>query len=101
MINAIIKGLLSILSTLVKLITFIPNQIITAALPDISSFVVTTSNNIVNLFDGITWGLGFVPSAVLSALLFIFSVEIAKHSIWVLTNVFYRIWEVLQRVKFW
>lgn len=101
MINAILKGLLNIIATLIQVVTWPLNELITAAIPDISEQInqVTTTFN--TIFGGIGWALGFIPSSVLSTLVFILTIEIVKHTIYISTRTLCEVWNIFQKIKFW
>ena len=101
MIQAIFKFLLNILATLVQVVVWPINQIIVNALPDLSEKIQQVSNGFNTLFSGIGWSLGILPSSVLSVLIFIVSVEIIKHTIFLSTHTLTKIWTILQKIKFW
>ena len=101
MIQAIFKFLLNILATLVQVVVWPINQIIVNALPDLSDKITQVTNGFNTLFSGIGWALGILPSSVLSVLIFIVSVEIIKHTIFLSTHTLTKLWTILQKIKFW
>lgn len=101
MLNAILSGLLNILAGLIQIICFIPNWIIENTLPDISQQITQVTNGLNDLFNGIGWALGLLPPGVLGVLTFILGVEIAKHTIFISTHTLIKVWNVLQKIKFW
>ena len=101
MIQSIFKFLLNILASLVQVVVWPINQIIVNALPDLSEKIQQVSNGFNSLFSGLGWALGMLPSSVLVVLIFIVSVEIIKHSIYLSTHAILKIWTILQKIKFW
>lgn len=101
MIQAIFRFLINFLATIVQKIVWPINQIIIATLPDISSKINEVTTGFSNLFGGIGWALGLLPPGILPILLFILTVEIAKHTIYISTHVLMKVWTVLQKIKFW
>lgn len=101
MLNAILTGLLNILAGLIQIICFIPNRIIEATLPDISQQITQVTDGLSTLFSGIGWALGLLPPGILGVLTFILGVEIAKHTIFISTHTLVKVWNVLQKIKFW
>lgn len=99
------KGLfdliLSILASLIQIIILPINLLITSLLPDLSEKILEVSNNIETLFTSLTWALGVVPSSVIVTLLFILSVEIARHTIFVSTHIISLMFNIIRRIKFW
>lgn len=101
MFQLLFKLILNLLATLLQTLLIIPNAIISNALPDLSSKIVEVTQTITGMIGNITWALGIIPAPVIAALLFIITLEIAKHSIYVLTHMFLKVWEVIQKIKFW
>lgn len=101
MFQLLFKLILNLLATLLQIILAPLNVLISGALPDISSKIVEVTKTITNMFSNITWALGIIPTPVITALLFIITLEIAKHSIYVLTHMLLKVWEVIQKIKFW
>lgn len=101
MFQLLFKLILNLLATLLQTLLIIPNAIISNALPDISSKIVEVTQSITSMVGNISWALGIIPAPVIAALLFIITLEIAKHSIYVLTHMLLKVWEVIQKIKFW
>ena len=101
MIQAIFRFLMNLLATLIQVIVWPINQVIISTLPDISSKISEVTSGFNSLFGGIGWALGLLPPGILGVLLFILTVEIAKHTIYVSTHTLTKVWSVLQKIKFW
>ncbi len=101
MFQLLFKLILNLLATLLQTLLIIPNAIISNALPDVSSKIIEVTQTITSMVGNITWALGIIPAPVIAALLFIITLEISKHSIYVLTHMFLKVWEVIQKIKFW
>ena len=101
MIQAIFKFLLNILATLVQVVVWPINQIIVNTLPDLSDKITQVTNGFNTLFSGMSWALGMLPNSVLVVLVFIVSVEIIKHTIFLSTHTLTKLWTILQKIKFW
>lgn len=93
--------ILDLLASIVQLIMWPLNQVIVVAFPNISDRVVETSNNLANMFDGMAWAIGLIPEPVRLILITILGIEIAKHSIYFTTHVIVKLWNVVQKLKFW
>lgn len=93
--------IINLLATVIQIVIYPINLIITNALPDISNQLLTISSNISSVFSGISWGLGLLPPGILGVLTFIISVEIAKHTIYVSTHTLIKVWNLFQKLKFW
>lgn len=89
------------LASLIQILCWPLNQIISSALPDLSDKISYVTSTINTVFNSLSWGLGLLPSAVIEVLLFIVLVEIAKHTIFKSTHMLVKVWNVLQKIKFW
>ena len=101
MFKALFNIIINLLATVIQLICWPVNAVITTALPDISSKLLEVSNSLNNLFDSMTWALGLLPQSLIEVLLFILTIEIAKHTIFKSTYMLLRVWNVFQKIKFW
>lgn len=101
MFKALFTGLLNLLASVIQLICWPVNQIISNALPDLSDKILVVTNTLNSVFDSITWALGLIPPLIIETLLFILTIEIAKHTIFVSTHTLIKVWNVFQKIKFW
>lgn len=101
MIQAIFKFLLNLLATVIQLIVWPINQLFINFLPNVSDKITQVNNGITNLFSGMGWALGLLPPGILPVLIFIITIEIAKHTIWANSHMIIKVWNVLQKIKFW
>ena len=101
MLNAILKGLLNLVATLIQVITWGPNQVISSAVPDLTEQINQVTNTFSTIFGGIGWALGLIPPAVLTTLIFVITIEICKHTIFVSTHTLLKVWNIFQKIKFW
>lgn len=101
MAKALLNVILNLMGTLIQIVTYIPNQIIKSTLPDISDKVVEVMNNISSIFESMTFALSFIPPYILGILIFIVTIEIAKHTIKISTHTLIKVWTLFQKVKFW
>lgn len=101
MFKALFTIIINMLASVIQLICYIPNQIVSSTLPDLSNKILQVTNTLNSVFDSITWGLGLLPDIIIETLLFIITVEIAKHTIFVSTHMLIKVWNVLQKIKFW
>lgn len=101
MIQAIFRFLLNLLASTIQVIVWPVNQLFVTLLPDVSNKIIEVNNGISNLFSGIGWALSLLPPGILPTLIFILGVEIAKHTIWANSHMIIKVWQVLQKIKFW
>ena len=101
MFKALFSLVFNLLATIIQAICYPLNLIITNALPDLSSKINEVTNGIGNLFSTLTWALGLIPNPIVETLLFIITVEVAKHTIFFFFHTLTKIWTVIQKLKFW
>ena len=101
MLQSIFQFILSLLASIIQIVVWPINQLITLVLPDLSDKITFVGQNISVLFTGVTWGLGIIPPVVLTTLLFILSIEIVRHTLFISTHVITLIFDLIRRIKFW
>lgn len=99
--KAIFKFLLNMLATVIQVIVWPINQIFVNLLPDVSDKITTVTTGISSLFSGMAWAVGMIPLTLKATLLFILTIEVAKHTIWANSHMIIKVWTVLQKIKFW
>lgn len=101
MFKALFKIIIDLLATLIQIVVWPINTLISNTLPDLSDKILSVTNTLNSVFDSITWGLGILPNILVETLLFILLVEIGKHTIYVSTHTLIKVWNILQKIKFW
>lgn len=101
MAKALFKFLLNLLATVIQVVVWPLNQIFSATMPNISTKITEVSTGISDLFSGMNWALGLIPTPLLQTLTFILGIEIAKHTIFANSYMITKVWLVLQKIKFW
>lgn len=101
MFAAIINFLLNLIGSIIQVVLIPFNLIFTNALPDLTSQINQVINGISELFKGIGWALGLLPPGILPVLIFVITIEICKHTIWANAHMIVKVWNVLQKIKFW
>lgn len=101
MIQAIFQFLMNLLATVIQIIVWPINAIITATLPDLSGKIQSVAEVFATVFNTITWATGLIPDSIIGTIIFILTVEIAKHTIFTSTHTLLKVWNVLQKIKFW
>lgn len=101
MIQAIFKFLMDLLATVIQIIVWPINTVITATLPDLSDKIQSVAEVFATVFNTITWATGLIPDSIIGTVIFILTVEIAKHTIFTSTHALLKVWNVLQKIKFW
>ena len=101
MFRALFNIILDLIASVIQIVVWPINAVITSTLPDLSDKIFSVSNTFNSLFDSITWGLGLIPSPIIGVLIFICGVEIAKHTIYISTHTLIKVWNLFQKIKFW
>lgn len=101
MFKALFNIIINLLATLIQLVCLPLNAAISSALPDLSDKIVEVTNTLNSVFNCLSWSLSLVPPQIISTLLFIITIEIAKHSIYVSTHTLIKVWNIFQKLKFW
>lgn len=101
MFKILFNIIINLMATVIQIVTLPLNLVITSVMPDLSSKISQVVSGVPTLFSGIYWATGLLPPGVTDVLLFIITVEIAKHTIFVNTHTLSKVWHVLQKIKFW
>lgn len=101
MFKALFNIIINLLATIIQIIVWPINTLISSTLPDISDKITSITSTLNSVFTSITWAVGLLPPIVIETLLFILTIEIAKHTIYVSTHTLVKVWNVLQKIKFW
>lgn len=101
MFKLLFNGITSILANLLSVICWPINQLITTALPDLSEKITYITNNLNSVFSGLSWAVSILPPVIVSSLLFILTLEVAKHTIFTSTHALLKVWNLIQKIKFW
>lgn len=101
MFKALFNIIINMIASVIQIIVWPINQIIVNVMPDVSDKILVVTNTLNTVFEAITWGLGLLPPFLVETLLFIVTIEIAKHTIFMSTHMLIKVWNVFQKIKFW
>ena len=101
MFKLLFNGITSILANLLSVICWPINQLIEVALPDFSDKITFITDNLSGVFSGLTWAISILPPVVITTLIFILTLEVAKHTIFTSTHALIKVWNLIQKIKFW
>lgn len=101
MFAAIVNFFLNLVATIIQVVLIPINLIVTNVFPSFTDKIDQVVNGIGELFSGIGWALGLLPPGILPVLVFIITIEICKHTIWANARMIIKVWNVLQKIKFW
>lgn len=101
MFKLLFNGITGILANLLSVICWPINQVITGILPNFSDKITYITDNLSSVFSGLTWAISILPPVVVTTLLFILTLEVAKHTIFTSTHSLIKVWNLIQKIKFW
>lgn len=101
MINAILNGILNVLTGIINVVFLPIDTLINAAFPNAADGVQTAIEFIDVIFDYIQYPLTFLPVSFLNILILIFTFQIALVASGVTYKGFVKIWIIIQKIKFW
>lgn len=101
MFKVLFDIILNLVATLLQIILTPLNLIISNAFPSISDTITSTASSLVTMFDGMGWAIGLIPNSLKAILITILGLEIAKHSAYVMSHVIVKVWNLVQKLKFW
>lgn len=101
MFKALFNIIIGLLSTLVQVICFPINAVISGAMPNLSDNITFVATHIPDYFSSIGYALSWLPTIFVNILIFIVSIEIAKYSIYFGTHGVLKVWNLFQKIKFW
>lgn len=101
MFKLLFNGLTAILANILSIICWPINQIIVNIVPDLSDKITFITDNLNNVFSGLSWAISILPATIVTTLLFILSLEVAKHTIFTSTHALIKVWNLIQKIKFW
>lgn len=101
MFKALFNIIINMLATIIQIIVWPVNQIISNTLPDLTDKITSVTNVFNTVFNSINWAISILPDVVIEALLFIISVEVVMLAIHKSTHALTMVWNVLQKIKFW
>lgn len=101
MFKALFNIIINLIATIIQIVLYPLNTGISAILPDVSDYILKVTNSISGMFSNLSWGLGLIPEPVLDVVGIIITLEIAKHSMYVFSHVLVKLWNLIQKLKFW
>ena len=101
MFKALFNIIINMLATIIQIIVWPVNQIISNTLLDFTDKITSVTNVFNSVFNSINWALSILPDVVIESLLFIISVEVVMLAIHKSTHALIMVWNVLQKIKFW
>lgn len=105
MIGKLLSGLfnliLNLVATILQIILLPLNALFDNVFPDLSSHISNVVSGFSQAMSQIGWVLSIIPQPVKTALLLIFTIEVAIIVIMKSTRLTAKLWKLLQKIKFW
>lgn len=101
MFKILLDMLLGLVATIIQIVCWPVNTLISNFLPDISSAILNITTTLTSVFAGMSWAISGIPVTLKITLLFMLGIEIAKHTIFNNTYMLTRVWTIFQKIKFW
>ena len=101
MFSILFDIIFNLLATIVQIVLLPLNALIESLLPDLSEKILYLTNNLPNLFSGISFFVNILPPVTRSVFLFAIQIMLAKYSIYYSSRALIHIWNVVQKLKFW
>lgn len=101
LISTFFNFLLSIIMTIVQLICLPLNALFEGVFPDFSEKLTLIDNALESAYSGLSWAISLIPPLSKDVLLFIFTIELSMLAIMRSTHMTSKVWNILQKLKFW
>lgn len=102
MIKALLKGILKMILSILNIVLIPINTLIENVFPDMASAIQTFTNFINNILgNNMVFFFHLLPPIFRSLLFTWFTFVIAYYSIYYTYKGILKIWEVIQKIKFW
>lgn len=101
LISAFFNFIMTILITVIQVITWPINQLITAAFPDFATSITNTVDSLGDMLTFIPYILSFLPPGILTLLIFMVGTEIALMYVFQSSFLVAKVWKIVQTIKFW
>lgn len=102
MINALLKGILSMITSLLNIFLLPINTLIENIFPDMTSAIQTFTNFINQYLGGsLAYFFSILPPIFRGLLVIWFTFVISYYSIYYTYLAIIKIWSIIQKIKFW
>lgn len=102
MIKAILKGILKMILSLLNIFLLPVNALIENIFPDMSNAIQTFTNFINNIIgNNLSYFFSMFPPTFKTLLFTWFTFVVAYYSIYYTYRAIIKIWDVIQKIKFW
>lgn len=100
-VSVLFNFLINLIATVIQLVVWPLNQVLSATLPDISDKIISVGTGISNLMQALPWALSILPLSFISVMIFCWSTRLVVQNLHISTKTIIKVWNVLQKIKFW
>ena len=101
LISTFFNFLLTIIMSIIQLICLPLNALFEGVFPDFSDKLTLIDNALESAYSGLSWAVSLVPPLSKDVLLFIFTIELSMLAIMRSSHMTAKVWNILQKLKFW
>lgn len=101
LISAFFNFLLGLVATVIQLLVAPINALIVSGLPDLAGALSAVGQGVSTLFSIFNWALDLIPPVLLWTFAFCYGIRLAVTTISISTHTLVKVWNILQKVKFW
>lgn len=101
MFKALFSLIINLVASVIQIVCLPLNLAVSSALPDLTEKISFVTTQFSTIFNNINWALGLIPPILIETILFIITIEIAKHTIYLSTHTLLKVWNIVQKIKFW
>lgn len=101
LISALFDFMLGLVATIIQLLVAPINALIVAGLPDLAQGLTAVGQGVGTLFSIFNWALDLIPPVLLWTFAFCYGIRLAVTTISISTHTLVKVWNILQKIKFW
>lgn len=101
MAKALLNVIMNLLASVLQLVTAPLGALINSALPDLADKIQETTTIILNFISDLAWVVDILPPSVKTFMIFVLTLEIARHTIFKSTHALITLYNLFQKIKFW
>lgn len=101
MFKALFSLIINLVASVIQIVCLPLNLAVSSALPDLTEKISFVTTQFSTIFNNINWALGLIPPILIETILFVITIEIAKHTIYLSTHTLLKVWNIVQKIKFW
>lgn len=101
LISALFNFILGLIATAIQIVVTPLNLLISNALPDLAEGMTAVGQGFSRFFTLFDWVMSLIPPPLLWTFTFCFTIRLVVTHLSISTHVLVKVWNVLQKIKFW